>query len=258
MNALLQVARVAYIVSAKNVLAVLSTIVAIVFTCLYGTAVAADPIVGTWTGTLQQQPATSFGSTFSSEFTFTSQGSGASKYPSLSCGGTLSGGESGGTYRFRESITYGHVTQTTGGCIDGIIEIVVRGSSMSVQWNGSWQGTNVVASGTLNRVGGAQANWSRGKWVRGDSVANVLGTCFTTWTCQPGSEIMRSSDSRLLSTGSLRTKGACQMTDDPESCGRCVSYEPATGCEYCVQPSECANASLGSRTREALGCCPER
>src|SRR6266404_1117974 len=33
----------------------------------------------------------------------------------------------------------------------------------------------------------APPKWSAGRWARGNSIANVLGTCFTTWTCRPKS-----------------------------------------------------------------------
>jgi hypothetical protein len=219
---------------------------------------AAQPIVGTWTGTVHQagEPP------YPAEMTLTSPTSGSSSYSSLSCGGTLSGGVSGSgssaAYRFRESITHGRATETTGGCIDGTIEMVVQGNSMQWSWSGSWQGKSYFASATLQRASAPQASWSRGQWVRGVSVANVLGTCFTTWTCQPRS-IVRSPDSGLLHADSQRTAGACQATpDNPKKCGVCLSNEPAAVCEYCVQPAECASPNLGSRTREALGCCPAR
>ncbi len=122
-------------------------------TCLGGTAASTqDSIVGTWNGVIEQQPAGP-ASSYAAEFTFTSPTSGTSRYPSLNCGGTLSGGGSGGTYRFRESITYGRATPTTGGCIDGSVEIVLNGARMSIRWTGSWQGQSVVASGTLGRPG---------------------------------------------------------------------------------------------------------
>jgi hypothetical protein len=81
---------------------------------------AADSIVGKWVGTLYQQPAAS-SSSYPGEFVLTSPTSGTSRYPSLNCGGNLSGDESGGVYRFRESIVQGRATATTGGCIDGNI-----------------------------------------------------------------------------------------------------------------------------------------
>lgn len=215
---------------------------------------AAQSVVGTWTGTVQQAGE----APYPAEMTLTSPSSGSSNYPSLNCGGTLSGGGSGGVYRFRESITHGRATATSGGCIDGTIEMVVRGNGMQWSWSGSWQGKSYSASATLQRASAAQASWSGGQWVRGGSVANLLSTCFTSWTCQPRS-IMRSADSRLLHTDSQRTAGACQATRaNPKECGACLSNEPEARCEYCVEPAQCADPNLGSRTREALGCCPTR
>jgi len=118
-------------------------------TCLGAGVTAQDSIVGTWTGTIDQTGAPSY----PGEFTFTSATSGTSRYPSLKCGGTLSGGQSGNTYRFRESITYGRATPTTDGCVDGNIEMVVTGDSMSFRWSGSWQGQSISASGRLSRPG---------------------------------------------------------------------------------------------------------
>ncbi|MBI3544507.1 MAG: hypothetical protein HY075_14645 [Deltaproteobacteria bacterium] len=200
---------------------------------------AADPIVGTWSGLVDQYPVGTQPQ-YPATVTFTSSSSGTSAYSSLSCGGELSGGGSGGAYRFSEYISYGRATATSGGCINGSIDISVQGDTMSFRWSGSWNGVRYGASGTLHRVGGhRRAGWSPGSWVRGTSVANVLGTCFTTWTCQPSSPIMRAPESKVVSTRAQRTKGACAITNDPESCGVCISYEPAARCEYCVAPQDC-------------------
>lgn len=122
-------------------------------TCLGGTAaIAQESIVGTWTGVIDQQPAGP-ASSYTGEFTFTSPTSGTSSYPSLKCGGTLSGGGSGTTYRFRETITFGRVTPTTEGCIDGNIEIGLNGGRMSFRWTGSFDGQSIVATGTLQKRG---------------------------------------------------------------------------------------------------------
>jgi hypothetical protein len=101
-------------------------------------------------------------------------------------------------------------------------------------------------------------SWKKGLWTAELATANVLGRCVTTWKCglPPGETIMRSQDSRLVATPNQNTRGACQMTDNPEECGRCVSEgEPATSCQYCVEPKECSNSTLGWRTRQTLGCC---
>ena len=221
---------------------------------LAGNLARAQSIVGTWSGTIQQPGSGSY----AGEMTFDSPTSGSSRYPSLGCGGTLSGGGSGGVYRFRETITYGRATATTGGCIDGQIDLSIHGNRMSWSWSGSWQGKGYSASASLQRPDAPQATWSRGEWVRGISVANVLGTCATTWTCQPGT-ILRSADSEVLHTDSQRTAGACRAdVSNPKKCAECLSYRPEASCEYCVQSAQCADPNLGSRTRQALGCCPQR
>ena len=80
--------------------------------------------------------------------TLTSPSGGSSSYP-LNCGGRLSGGGSGGVYRFNETITFGRITETSDGCIDGSVEMIVRGDTVDWSWSGSWQGKSYFASGTL-------------------------------------------------------------------------------------------------------------
>ena len=224
---------------------------------------AADSIVGKWVGTLYQQPAAS-SSSYPGEFVLTSPTSGTSRYPSLNCGGNLSGDESGGVYRFRESIVQGRATATTGGCIDGNIEMIVSGNTMTLRWSGSWNGQSYLVTGTLRRIDEIRASWSPGHWKPIGSQEVILppGGCYTTWTCQAGSPdapIMRSNDSQVLTTKSQRTKGTCGMTDNPKECGVCLgANEPMERCMYCVQPPGCSDPNLGTRTREAMGCCPAR
>lgn len=110
---------------------------------------AADPIVGTWSGTVDQPGEGSY----KAVMTLTSPSGGSSSYPSLNCGGRLSGGGSGGVYRFNETITFGRATETSDGCIDGSIEIIVRGDTLDWSWSGSWQGKSYFVSGTLFRSG---------------------------------------------------------------------------------------------------------
>jgi hypothetical protein len=100
-------------------------------------------------------------------------------------------------------------------------------------------------------------DWKRGEWTPDFATANILGGCVQTWKCTlpRGTTIMRSSDSHLVTTGKQNTRGACTVTDNPKSCGHCVAGEPAAICQYCVESAECSNASLGWRTRQALGCC---
>jgi len=98
--------------------------------------------------------------------------------------------------------------------------------------------------------------WAEGEWVPDFAVANVLGTCVQTWKCTipSGASIMRSSDSRLITTAKQNTPGACAVTDNPKKCGTCVAPSPATTCKYCVEPLACSDSSLGWRTRQALCC----
>ena len=109
---------------------------------------AADPIVGTWSGTVDQPGAGSYAAVME----LTAPDGGSSDYPSLNCGGSLSGGGSGGVYNFRETITYGRATETSGGCIDGNIRMVLQGNRMFWEWTGSWQGESVYASGKFTRT----------------------------------------------------------------------------------------------------------
>ena len=63
---------------------------------------AADPIVGTWSGRVDQPGS----NPYQGVMTLSSPNGGRSSYPSLKCGGTLSGG--------------GRATATSGGCIDPV------------------------------------------------------------------------------------------------------------------------------------------
>ena len=114
---------------------------------------AADPIVGTWTGTVNQA---GYGS-YAVVLKITAPGGGSSDYPSLNCGGSLSGGGSGGVFNFRETITYGRATKTSTGCIDGNIRVVLQGDRIFWEWTGSWQGKSYYASGKLARSSPAPA-----------------------------------------------------------------------------------------------------
>ncbi len=132
----------------RGILAIIATASLILFAI---PADAADSIVGKWVGALYQQPVAS-SSSYPGEFILTSPTSGTSRYPSLNCGGNLSGGESGGVYHFHESIVQGRATATTGGCIDGNIEMIVSGNTMTLRWSGSWNGQDYVVTGTLRRI----------------------------------------------------------------------------------------------------------
>ena len=56
-----------------------------------------------------------------------------------------------GVYRFKETITSGRATDTSGGCIDGQITMIRQGAIVEWQWSGSWKGKGYSASGTFYR-----------------------------------------------------------------------------------------------------------
>ena len=91
---------------------------------------AQDPS-GVWTGTVNQ-PGSRAGS-YPMRMTLDSASGGSIDYPSLGCGGTLSGGGSAGVYRYTERITYGRER-----CIDGgTIHLVLSGDQAYWEWTGS-------------------------------------------------------------------------------------------------------------------------
>lgn len=245
---------------ARLVLVALLAVALLALECVVPSTAVADSILGRWTGTVEQYPVGT-SQTYTADMTLTSPTSGTIDYPSLNCGGTLSGGGSGGVYRFRESIRYGRVTSANpAGCFDGNIDMTVHGDTMTWQWSGSFEGQSYSVSGTLRRVSSPPASWSRGEWKAVGAVEVIIpGKCFITWTCVPGEQMMRSPDTQVLSTPSARTRGDCTIKPgDPKSCGVCNASKPMAECACCVQPKACDNPSLGSRTREAMGCCPAR
>lgn len=102
-----------------------------------------------------------------------------------------------------------------------------------------------------------KAAWSTGTWRRGGSVANVLGTCYSNWSCHPTVPILRGADNKLRSTPLERHKGACSAGTNPKKCGTCmpISRPSSDSCRTCVEPKQCGQRELGWRTREKLGCC---
>ena len=114
---------------------------------LFGWAAAVAQEAGTWSGTVDQPGAGSYGVTM----TLDGRGGGTTSYPSLSCGGTLSGGP--GSY-FEQITSNRAVPGGASGCIDGNISVSVSGDTMAWSWSGSWEGRSYTASATLNRVGG--------------------------------------------------------------------------------------------------------
>ena len=126
-------------------------LLALIFTLLYGgLSFAADPIVGTWKGTVDQS---GYGS-YEVTMTLDSAGGGTIEYPSLNCGGSLSGSGSGGVYQYRETITYGLADSEGKGCITGgSIRVVIQGDGAFWEWNGSYESKDYYVSGKLYRVG---------------------------------------------------------------------------------------------------------
>lgn len=128
--------------------------------CLFSVAVltllpfqagfAADPIVGTWRGTVDQP---GYGS-YEAVMTLDSPSSGTMEYPSLNCGGSLSGGGTGGVYQYQETIAHGLVDSEGKGCVTGgSIRVVLQGEAVFWEWRGSYQAQEIYVSGKLYRVG---------------------------------------------------------------------------------------------------------
>ena len=112
---------------------------------------AEDPIRGTWWGSVTQPGYGAYDVTM----TLDSASGGTIEYPSLSCGGTLSGGGSGGVYQYSETITYGLVTPDQEGCITGgSLRVVHQGEAVFWEWRGSYDSQEYYASGKLYRDGG--------------------------------------------------------------------------------------------------------
>lgn len=127
----------------------------VVFAFFEGRAcLAEDSILGGWSGTVSQSGSGSY----EVAMTMDSAGGGSIEYPSLACGGSLSGGGSGGVYQYRESITYGGVTPEGGGCINGgSIRMVLQGDAIFWEWKGSYEAEDYYVSGKLYRSATAQA-----------------------------------------------------------------------------------------------------
>lgn len=129
----------------------LRLLLAAIFTLIdVQSCLAADPIGGTWRGTVDQP---GYGS-YEVVMTLDSAEGGTIEYPSLNCGGSLSGGGEGGVYQYRETITYGLVDAEGKGCITGgSIRVVLQGDGVFWEWNGSHGSQAIYVSGKLYRVG---------------------------------------------------------------------------------------------------------
>jgi hypothetical protein len=113
-----------------------------------GPASAADPIVGSWTGTVTQEGSDSF----ETNLTFVSPRGGVSRYPSYPCGGMLVGGPKGDGYEYTETINWGGSDERDGGCIGGAVRIDVVGNKMKFEWSTTFNGQEYKAAGELRRV----------------------------------------------------------------------------------------------------------
>jgi hypothetical protein len=117
--------------------------------CLLSIAFLAAPAAsqdpsGVWTG-IVSQPGSKSG-TYPMRMTLNSASGGSIDYPSLGCGGSLSGGGSAGDYTYTERITYGRER-----CIDGgTIHLVLSGEQAYWEWTGSGE----FASARLRRTSG--------------------------------------------------------------------------------------------------------
>ena len=101
---------------------------------------AEEAIVGTWKGTVDQVDSASYPTVMK----ITSATGGTIDYPTLNCGGTVSGSGAGARYKFIERIKQGGTN-----CIDaGTIRIVLTGPN-TMKWE--WTGFGYRATATLRR-----------------------------------------------------------------------------------------------------------
>lgn len=108
-------------------------------------------INGTWSGTALSSESQRFGVTL--HIQNVTGGTGNFE----GCGGTLSGGSSGGNlYVYRLNITFGRRTKVDeSGCVDGTIQLTLRdsGKEADYRWNGSdVDGTPMFSEGVLHKT----------------------------------------------------------------------------------------------------------
>src|SRR5262249_15124536 len=107
----------------------------------------ASPMVGTWTGNVQQN---SGDWQFTVIMSVTANG-GETNYPEIDCGGILKRvGSANGYVFFTETITRGRV-ETGGKCVDGTLTIASNGEGLSWGSVGTYGGKDFVAWGGLGR-----------------------------------------------------------------------------------------------------------
>ena len=105
----------------------------------------------TWSGQMRQVE-TSSEKSYPMTLTFTG-GKGYSEYPELKCGGVWTRiGSVGKQYEiYLEHITHGtEVKDGTGGCIDGVVTLAVKGDKAVLGWFASVDGDPFLGSATLS------------------------------------------------------------------------------------------------------------
>lgn len=109
--------------------------------------------VGTWTGEatdVQGERVTKYPVVMTLERT-----RGTIEYPSLKCGGRLTGiGQSSPYVFFIETITHGGLDETNsanGGCISGAITVRITGDKLGWGWVGVYGGRSISAYAVLSR-----------------------------------------------------------------------------------------------------------
>ena len=110
-------------------------------------AMADDPIVGSWEGKVSDQ-----GVFLACSYSFSSVSSGTFDVPAYLCGGTLSGGLVDGVYSYTESVTYGGPTDTEPGCIGADVSFVIQEDTLYLEAPVEHEGQSWVVKGTFHRV----------------------------------------------------------------------------------------------------------
>jgi len=130
-------------------------IVTAVSVCLAVSAVcglaSAKPAQQMWSGQMRQVDVAAEKS-YPMTLTFKG-GKGYSEYPDLKCGGVWTRiGSVGKQYEiYLEHITHGtEVKDGTGGCIDGVVTLAVKGDKAVLGWFASVEGAPSLASATLS------------------------------------------------------------------------------------------------------------
>lgn len=118
-----------------------------------GAANAADPTyMGTWAGTATDIQPTGV-TTYEVVMTL-GRIDGTIEYPSLNCGGRLTGiGQSTPYAFFIETINHGALDEAvnTNGCINGAITVRMMGDKLGWGWVGIYGGQSITATAVLSR-----------------------------------------------------------------------------------------------------------